>query len=351
MTKNSILILLLSLGCLNAIGQLTADRKNINIGTITLSSEKKILLPVFNQSRETLKYHSENLSDNTMSGFPSELKCYEIKSLAIVPGKNNSGKFYHSLFFESNAGKVEVKVKGRYNSSSKNQDCFDFETGKVSKNKSSNLSSGNRRLKLIRLYNENEKQYLLSSDPESVPSAHLVILVDASGSMGSDDKLTNIKFELIRMIEQLRPTDYVSIIRYSEDSDIILKRASCANLEIIINSIEDIEAGGFTNGKKGIETAIDFVRNEGHSDCSNNILMFTDGAFNFGSEQEEIKRYLLSQNRSLKYKFSVITVESNPMNYKSMKALSESGNGYHFKLDKDSDLKTINKLLLKQLNT
>lgn len=351
MTRFQGLIVFLFFGWLESFGQLTADRRNINIGTITLSSENEILLPVFNQSPGTLKYHSVNLVDNTMSGLPTELNYYEIKSLALIPGNNNSGKFYHSLIFESTAGIVELTVKGRYKSSSNNQDCYDFKTGSTSKNSSSNLSSINKKLNLIRIYNKSDKQSLLASDPVEVPSAHLVILVDASGSMGSKDKLITIKTELIRLIEQLRPTDFVSIIRYSEDSDIILKRASCASREIIINSIEDIEAGGFTNGKEGIETAIDFVRNERRSDCSNNILMFTDGAFNFGSEQEEIKRFLLSQNRSLKFKFSVITVESNSVNNKSMKVLSESGNGYHFMLDKNSDRNTINKLLLKQLNT
>lgn len=343
--------MLLVLGCLSGFGQLTANCRNINIGTINLSAENEILIPVINQSHETLRYHSINLVENTMSGLPSELLKYEIKSLAILPGDNHSGKFYHSLIFESNSGFVELKVKGRYKSSFKNQDCYDFKTRAWSKNSSTNSSSGNKRIKMIRLYNKSDHQSLMASDPELIPSAHLVILVDASGSMGSQDKLANIKIELTRLIEQLRPTDYVSIIRYSEDSDVILKRASCASREIIINSIEDIEAGGFTNGKKGIETAIDFVREERHSSCSNNILMFTDGAFNFGPEQEEIRRYLLSQNRSLNYKFSVITVESNSVNNKSMKVLSESGNGYHFKLDKNSDLKTINKLLLKQLNT
>jgi len=340
------------LAVLTTNAQLTANTRSIEAGRINDMGNCQIQIPLLNQSHDVLVFSLIPENNRASVSIPDSLGSYEHDYFTFSPGYLNTKKFHHKLIFESSQGDVIVTVKGRLSNNSGNQDCYDFNKKQVRVKTSGKYHSETKLTSTVRIYAQKEKNTLFVADPKLVPFTHLIVLIDASGSMGSEEKLEKIKENLYSMLDEMRPPDYISILRYSEGTEVIVDQQSCGDKEEIKTAITSIKAGGFTDGKNGIESALEHAHQSQVIGYTNNVIVFTDGAFNLGSEQEEIERYLLGQNRILNYKLSVLTIKSEKNNNKDMKALSNSGNGYHFILDEDAVSKTsMNKILLKQLST
>ena len=53
------------------------------------------------------------------------------------------------------------------------------------------------------------------------PPVHMVVVIDGSGSMSSDGKMDKVKRALGTFLTNLRPDDYVSIIRFSDQHHVL----------------------------------------------------------------------------------------------------------------------------------
>ncbi len=352
--KRSIFILLsLSMVLTAANAQLASTSNTISLGKIDMRESQSIKIPILNQSREelTLQYIVPGGNSGIIGG-PQTLESYERDVITkSLTARTTNGKMRSKLVFKSSDGNVTVKIKARVNNAN-DPSCYRFDQKQVRVKTSGKYISGSTDSELVRVYSRKDKNTLYSTDPEKVPYAHLVVLVDASGSMGSNGKMNEMKSSLYDLIDELRPTDKISILRYSEGTEVLADGVSCHDKEALKDIVYKIEAGGFTNGKEGIESAMQHSMEKQMAGYSNNIIMLTDGEFNLGQDQEGIRRYLLGQNRSLEYRLSVLTIGSNPQNEKEMKELSKSGNGYFFNLTEDSNNKANrNKILIKQLSS
>ena len=337
--------------CQSGFAQLTRNTSTIGIGQVD-SRTTQIRIPILNQSREKIHFSMYNGSNQALVSIPKSIDSYDQEFISVTPASFSSGKHFKlKLIFESKDGQTDVHIKGKRAGSRGNQDCYDFEKDH-SKNRS-NVKSARQSIqtKTLRLYNKKNKTQLYCADPEKVPYAHIVVLVDASGSMGGKDKLNQIKEQLKALVNEMRPTDYISVLRYADGAELVLDKISCMENELINNTIDNIEAGGFTNGKEGIESAMEQSRLQQKAAYSNHVIMFTDGNFNLGEDQEGIRRYLLGQSSVMSYKLSVLTIGSDTENDKEMKELTKAGGGYFFNLDGENVLpETLNKILIKQLS-
>lgn len=106
----------------------------------------------------------------------------------------------------------------------------------------------------------NEKTHLLhiglkgySVDPADIPASNLVFLLDVSGSMNSPRKLDLLKSSIKMMSRQLSARDRISIVVYAGAAGVVLEPTPGNNTAKIAAALNQLSAGGSTNGHAGIE--------------------------------------------------------------------------------------------------
>ena len=85
--------------------------------------------------------------------------------------------------------------------------------------------------------------------------AHLVFLVDVSGSMSSPDKLELAKQSLRILTNNLGPRDSVSLVTYAGSTRVVLPPTGMENKDRILAAIDELTSGGSTAMGSGLDLA------------------------------------------------------------------------------------------------
>lgn len=176
---------------------------------------------------------------------------------------------------------------------------------------------------------------------EALPPAHLVFLVDVSGSMNQPEKLPLVKESLRILTERMRPQDKVSIVVYAGSGGLVLPPTSGAEKETIIAALNRLEAGGSTAGGAGIRLAYSIARQNFIKGGNNRVVLCTDGDFNVGvSSEAELKQLIEKERESGVY----LTALGYGMgNYKDnkMQELAQNGNGNNAYIDNVAEARKV----------
>ena len=162
---------------------------------------------------------------------------------------------------------------------------------------------------------------------------NLVFLVDVSGSMMPADKLPLVRSAMRMLVETLTARDRLAIVVYAGASGVLLPSTSGARKAEILNKIQELGAGGSTNGGAGINLAYAEARKHFIPGGVNRVILATDGDFNVGvTSQDELVR-LISQQRASGVFLSVLGVGTGNLKDSTMEKLADKGNGNYAYLD------------------
>lgn len=165
---------------------------------------------------------------------------------------------------------------------------------------------------------------------ESLPS-NLVFLLDVSGSMNSADKLPLLKQAIRVLIDQLRPSDRISIVVYAGQSGLILDGGDVGNKEDIIDALDALEAGGSTAGGAGIQLAYQVAERNYIENGNNRVILATDGDFNVGVSSESELERLITRKKESGVFLTVLGFGVGNTKDNKMENLANKGNGvYHY---------------------
>lgn len=168
---------------------------------------------------------------------------------------------------------------------------------------------------------------------DNVPPSNLVFLLDVSGSMESPNKLPLLKAALNVLVDRLREKDKVSIVVYAGAAGLVLPPTSGAEKQLIRTAIENLSAGGSTQGGAGIELAYKVAEKNFSKGGNNRIILATDGDFNVGSSSDRSMENLIEEKR--KSGVFLTCLGFGMGNYKDSKleTLADKGNGNHAYID------------------
>lgn len=123
---------------------------------------------------------------------------------------------------------------------------------------------------------------------EDQESTHIIFLLDTSGSMDEDDKLTTCKKSLSFVLELMRDTDAASIVAFDDNANVIIKcmETTPENKVRILSRIDSIVTGGCTNMSAGLIEARSLIEPE-TSVRKQGIVLLTDGVANLGVWEPE----------------------------------------------------------------
>jgi Ca-activated chloride channel homolog len=179
------------------------------------------------------------------------------------------------------------------------------------------------------------------------PPSNLVFLVDVSGSMNMPQKLPLLKSALKLLVDQLGESDMVSIVTYASGTRVALTPTTGDRKDVIVRTIDDLQAGGSTNGSAGIQLAYTqatagFIRRG-----TNRVILMTDGDFNVGiSDAGELTRLIEEKAKSGVF-LSVLGFGMGNLKDSTMERLADRGNGHYAYID---TLAEARKVLVEQMS-
>ena len=171
--------------------------------------------------------------------------------------------------------------------------------------------------------------------------AHLVFLVDVSGSMQSPDKLDLAKRSLRLLVDNLNEHDTVALVTYAGDTRVVLPATSAAERGTIIAALEDLTAGGSTAMASGIDLAYAEAMKGLAPGVESRVIILSDGDANVGpTSHDEILKTISSR---AKEGITLSTIGFGMGNYQdqTMEQLADQGNGANFYIDGLSQAKRV----------
>ena len=161
--------------------------------------------------------------------------------------------------------------------------------------------------------------------------SNLVFLIDVSGSMDDPDKLGLLKNAFGELVHHLGENDRVSVVTYAGGGDVVLEGAKGNEEREIMRAINQLRAGGSTNGEAGLKTAYEIAKNNYIEGGVNRIVMVSDGDLNVGMSSESDLHDFVDKQRETGVYLSVLGFGSGNYKDNKMETLADHRNGsYHY---------------------
>lgn len=198
----------------------------------------------------------------------------------------------------------------------------------------------------LHLYSAFENDYYMNTDPkgffyaelnaENMPDLrrqevplNLAIVIDRSGSM-SGEKIVNARKAAKYIINQLGANDYVSIISYSSQVELVHATSRVQNQQNILSKIDRIISSGGTNLMGGAQRGYDEVKRNYKTGYINRVLLLSDGQANEGiTDPTQIQKIVRNQNNIHGISISTFGLGLD-YNEDLMTAMAEHGSGNYY---------------------
>ncbi len=150
--------------------------------------------------------------------------------------------------------------------------------------------------------NKNSKNNAVYTVPTDISTAlphHLVYLLDASNSMQEANRIEEVKTNAISLINVQRSVDNISIVSFSDSSNVLVENKPCNLKQEISRIINDIRVDGGTNIEAGVKKSIELATTYKTKNGKTKILLFTDGSFELN--KKTIKMISALQKEDMKF--------------------------------------------------
>jgi Ca-activated chloride channel family protein len=164
-------------------------------------------------------------------------------------------------------------------------------------------------------------------------ASNLVFLIDVSGSMQDANKLPLLKSALENLVEALGEKDRIAIVVYAATEGLVLPSTTAYRKGEILSALEQLQAGGSTNGGAGIKLAYDVASDPRNfiKDGINRVILCTDGDLNVGITSNGDLIRLMEEKRKSKVFLTVLGFGEENLQDTKLKDLAKNGNGnYHY---------------------
>lgn len=179
------------------------------------------------------------------------------------------------------------------------------------------------------------------------PKANIVFLLDVSGSMDEPNKLPLVKQAITMMTKQLGENDRIAMVVYAGAAGCVLPSITGDHQAEILAALDNLSAGGSTNGGQGIELAYSIARDHFIAGGINRIILCTDGDFNVGTTSNEGLIRLVENNAKSKIFLTCLGFGMGNYNDSMMEQITNRGNGVYGMID---NIHEARRLMVEQLS-
>lgn len=170
--------------------------------------------------------------------------------------------------------------------------------------------------------------------------AHLVFVVDASGSMSRADRLPLIIESLKALRQTLDPQDRLTVISYREKATLLLENALVGQVTDIEKRLENIQTGGATNILSGLALGYQLAANHFQAGQVNRVVLCSDGVANVGETQAASMLEEVKHHRDQGISLSCVGFGFGAFNDALLEDLSNKGDGNYLFVDSLQKIQT-----------
>jgi len=176
---------------------------------------------------------------------------------------------------------------------------------------------------------------------------NLSLVIDRSGSMAAEDKMSRVKESLLKMVDQLRPDDIVSIVVFESTAEVLCPSLRVGSGQRLKDAIRRIEPGGSTNLHAGLMLGYKEAQKNFERDATNRVILLTDGIANTGVTDPKRIALESSEFNGQGIDLSTIGVGID-LDRELLRTLSKQGRGlFHFVADSHD----INKVFVEEVQS
>ncbi len=178
------------------------------------------------------------------------------------------------------------------------------------------------------------------------PNLNLCFLIDVSGSMNEPNKLPLVQESLKLLVDQMQDQDRISLVVYAGASGLVLPPTSGDSKRKIKEAIDNLRAGGSTNGGAGLQLAYSTLQSSFVKGGVNRVVLASDGDFNVGiTNESELEKLIVDKAKTGAF-LSVLGFGMGNYKDSNMMKLSDKGNGNYAYIDTLAEAK---KALVEQM--
>ena len=122
-------------------------------------------------------------------------------------------------------------------------------------------------------------------DSATRPDVALTFVIDVSRSMVEPGRLDLVQDALHYLIDQLRPTDSVAIVVYSDEARVLREMTPVSNRAALHAAVDDLVPESRTNLEAGLVLGYRVARDGFVEGATNRVILLSDGLANVGSTE------------------------------------------------------------------
>lgn len=163
--------------------------------------------------------------------------------------------------------------------------------------------------------------------------AHLVFVVDTSGSMARWDRLPLVQHAMKQMVSALNPTDRISLIAYGDKARLLLEAVPANKKTQVYKGINLLKAGDSTNLQSGLIAGYELAQREFVAGHINRVILCSDGVANVG--QTDAQTILRKVEAYKKHGITLTAAGFGHGSYNDelMEELAKNGDGNYLFID------------------
>ena len=195
-------------------------------------------------------------------------------------------------------------------------------------------------------WNPNHKLVRIGVKAKDIPFENrarnnFVFLIDVSGSMDNPDKLPLLKKSFRLLVDTLGENDRIAIVVYASATGLVLPSTSGDNKDVILTALENLSAGGSTNGAGGIQLAYQTAIENFIKGGNNRVILATDGDFNVGVTDRGELIDLIEEKAKSDVFLSVLGFGRGNLKDSQMEQIADKGNGNYSYIDSVDEAKKV----------
>lgn len=168
---------------------------------------------------------------------------------------------------------------------------------------------------------------------EEKPASNLVFLLDVSGSMNQPNKIELLKSCLKMMVDYLGENDSMAIVTYASGTRVVLPSTSGDQKAVIMNALDNLRAGGSTNGAAGIQLAYEQATKSFIPGGINRVILATDGDFNVGITSDGDLHRMIEEKAKSNVFLTTLGFGFGNLQDNKIELLADKGNGNYAYID------------------
>ena len=166
---------------------------------------------------------------------------------------------------------------------------------------------------------------------------NLTVLLDTSGSMEREDRISSVHRALEVLASLLHPADRVTLIGFARQPRLLVEQLPGDQAAKLADLASHTPFTGGTNMEEALKLAGELARRHRDPAAQNRIVLLTDGAANLGSADPAQLAAMIEMLRQQGVAFDACGVGTDGLDDAILEALTRKGDGRYYVLDKPED--------------